>query len=210
MSVILRSDYEKVVSNLKRRMLKVYILIGIVIALSLGWSYVVKLERDLVTTAYQVAKVEFNSVLLKQDLLRLLRTKSLTIGQALDIIDVIMSQREVPVALILAVISQESEFKPFEISNKGAKGIMQIMPTTFSRYSQNPLLKGERHLYDPQENIRAGILCLKDLFDRFGDWRSVLRAYQAGPENAKNRKFDWYVDSVMKRAKKYGQAMEKE
>jgi len=210
MSVILRSDHEKVVSNLKGRILKVYVLIGIVIALSFGWSYVAKLERDLVTTAYQVSKMEFNSVLLKQDLLRLLRTKSLSVGQALDIVDVIMSQRDVPVALILAVISQESEFRPFEVSNKGAKGIMQIMPATFNNYSQNALLKGDRHIYDPQQNVRAGVLCLKELFDRFGDWRTVLRAYQAGPENARNKKFDWYADSVMKKSKKYGQIVEKE
>jgi soluble lytic murein transglycosylase-like protein len=203
MSVIMKEEHDKIVKAIRRKAVIRNLILILVMAVGFSWSYVAKLETNLVTEAYQVAKVEFNSVLLKQDLLRLLRTKSLTVGQALDIVDVIMSQRDVPVALVLAVISQESEFKPYAISNKGAKGIMQIMPITFNVYSQSALLKGDRHVYDPEQNVRAGILCLKELWDRFGDWRMVLRAYQAGPENAGNKKFDWYVNAVIKKMEQY-------
>jgi soluble lytic murein transglycosylase-like protein len=79
-------------------------------------------------------------------------------------------------ALIHAVIAQESNFDPFAVSAKGAKGLMQLMPDTASRF-------GARHPFDPRDNILAGALYLRwlaGLFDNRLDL--VLAAYNAGEQ----------------------------
>ena len=80
-------------------------------------------------------------------------------------------------ALVKAIMQAESDFNPYAVSNKGARGLMQMMPSTAGRY-------GVRDIYNPNENIRAAVQHLKYLFDTF-DHRPVLviAAYNAG-ENA--------------------------
>jgi hypothetical protein len=80
-------------------------------------------------------------------------------------------------ALVKAVMHVESAFNPHAVSNKGAQGLMQVMPETGERY-------GVRDLFDPVQNVRAGTLYLKDLQRMFkGNTKLVLAAYNAG-ENA--------------------------
>jgi len=80
-------------------------------------------------------------------------------------------------ALVKAVMHVESAFNPHAVSNKGAQGLMQVMPETGERY-------GVRDLFDPVQNVRAGVLYLKDLQKMFkGNTKLVLAAYNAG-ENA--------------------------
>jgi soluble lytic murein transglycosylase len=69
----------------------------------------------------------------------------------------------------------ESNGNPNAISNKGARGLMQIMPGTGQLLDlQNP--------FDPSENIQAGAKYLKQLHDLFqGNLELVLAAYNAGP-----------------------------
>ncbi len=78
--------------------------------------------------------------------------------------------------LIKAVINVESAFDPKAVSKKGAKGLMQIMPSNFkSLYLSDP--------FNPSENIMAGTLYLKRLFKKYGNKLGlVLAAYNAGPE----------------------------
>ncbi len=202
-TVLLKSDYEQALKRVKRRALKLH-LIGILItALALTVPYVFKLERDVAVQAYQVAKGEFENVLMKHELLVMLRTRPMTAGQALDLVDVVMNQREVPVSIVLGVIAQESSFRPEAISNKGARGLMQLLPATFTGYSSNPLLKGARQIHDPILNVKAGISYLADLQATYSDWRKTLRAYYAGPTQANNRAYDGYVDGVMNKAARY-------
>jgi hypothetical protein len=84
---------------------------------------------------------------------------------------------DVDFALVKAIMHAESSFNPYAVSNKGARGLMQMMPTTAAQY-------GVRDIYNPGENIRAGVQHLRYLFDTF-DHRPVLviAAYNAG-ENA--------------------------
>jgi len=80
-------------------------------------------------------------------------------------------------ALIKAVMHVESGFNPHAVSDKGAQGLMQLMPETAQRY-------GAEDLFDPAQNVRAGALYLKDLQKMFkNNMRLVLAAYNAG-ENA--------------------------
>jgi soluble lytic murein transglycosylase-like protein len=75
--------------------------------------------------------------------------------------------------LVQALIQVESGYRPRARSNKGAMGLMQLMPSTARRYKVgNP--------YDPTANITAGVKHLKALLDR---WKAVdlaLAAYNAG------------------------------
>jgi soluble lytic murein transglycosylase len=75
--------------------------------------------------------------------------------------------------LIRAVIKTESDFNSTARSNKGAMGLMQLMPDTAREYAvADP--------YDPRANIEAGTRHLRALLDRF-PVREALAAYNAGP-----------------------------
>lgn len=79
-------------------------------------------------------------------------------------------------ALVDLMIRMESGYNPKAVSPKGARGIMQLMPSTASMY-------GVKNLYDPGENLRGGIRYFKDLLGRFGSNVTLaLAAYNAGPE----------------------------
>lgn len=87
------------------------------------------------------------------------------------------AQQQVDPALIKAVMHVESGFNPHAVSDKGAMGLMQVMPDTAQRY-------GVEDLFDPAQNVRAGALYLRDLQKMFrNNMRLVLAAYNAG-ENA--------------------------
>src|ERR1700759_5475557 len=89
-------------------------------------------------------------------------------------IDRYAAQYRVDPVLVRAVIQVESDFNPRCVSNKGARGLMQLMPETARDY-------GVRNVFDPEENIRGGIQNLAELLARHrGDLRRVLAAYNAG------------------------------
>lgn len=76
--------------------------------------------------------------------------------------------------LIYAQMNQESAFKKKAISHKGASGLMQLMPDTATRF-------GVKDIYDPQQNIDAGVKYMRWLLDRFeGDLSLALAGYNAG------------------------------
>jgi soluble lytic murein transglycosylase len=70
----------------------------------------------------------------------------------------------------------ESRGDPTVVSQKGAQGLMQIMPDTAHDLElRNP--------FDPEENIEAGARYLKQLHQLFkGNLELVLAAYNAGPQ----------------------------
>jgi hypothetical protein len=91
-----------------------------------------------------------------------------------DMIQEICSRHGVDPQLVKAVIQVESNYNHLAVSPKGAKGLMQLMPATASRY-------GVQSIFDPNQNIEGGVKYLKDLIALFNsDLRLTIAAYNAG------------------------------
>jgi hypothetical protein len=87
--------------------------------------------------------------------------------------------------LIYSQMHQESSFKLNATSYKGASGLMQLMPATARRF-------GVTSIYDPRQNIDAGVRYMRWLLDTFrGDVVLALAGYNAG-EGAV-MKYGWNV-----------------
>ena len=77
-------------------------------------------------------------------------------------------------ALLRAVIHAESAFNPLALSNKGAQGLMQLMPGTAGDL-------GVTDAFDVAQNIRGGARYLAQLLKDFnGDAKLATAAYNAG------------------------------
>jgi hypothetical protein len=93
---------------------------------------------------------------------------------------------EIDPLFVAAIVRAESMFKHKAVSQRGATGLMQIMPKTghYVAKLSKIELKSSSGLHDPQTNIRLGISYLKYLNAKFkGDPRKVLVAYNWGPAN---------------------------
>ena len=76
--------------------------------------------------------------------------------------------------LIYSQMHQESAFKLKATSYKGARGLMQLMPATAIRF-------GVTDIYNPKQNIEAGVKYMRWLLNKFGgDVSLALAGYNAG------------------------------
>jgi hypothetical protein len=101
-------------------------------------------------------------------------TGELTPGMYAESIRLAARQFDVDPVLVSAVIAAESNFDPRAVSPKGARGLMQLMPSTASRF-------GVKDVFDPGQNITGGVRYLRYLLDLFeGDLVLALAAYNAG------------------------------
>ncbi len=106
------------------------------------------------------------------------------------------AKRELPPALVLAIMHEESHFNPKAKSHVPAYGLMQIVPTT-AGHDVNKLYRGKdkpmraNDLYDPNLNIETGTAYLKILQSRYlkgikdpqSATYSVIAAYNTGSGN---------------------------
>lgn len=135
----------------------------------------------------------------------------------------------VPQEVIYSVIKCESSFDAAAVSDSGAVGLMQIMPSTFEEMCKK---MGEDHnvssLYDPEVNIKYGTFYLSQLYSKYGVWENVFAAYNAGYGKVDNWLDDPsvsvdgrlvnipyeetanYVERVSKAKKVYGELLNKE
>ncbi|NOR53158.1 MAG: transglycosylase SLT domain-containing protein [Candidatus Aminicenantes bacterium] len=90
------------------------------------------------------------------------------------IIKEIAKEYDLEPALIHSIILIESDYDPRAVSNKGAMGLMQLMPATAEHY-------GVKNPFDPRENIMGGTKYLKDMCKLYyNSTDHVLAAYNAG------------------------------
>ncbi len=87
--------------------------------------------------------------------------------------------------LVHVIIRAESNYDVFAISEKGAMGLMQLMPATAMQY-------GVKNVFDPAQNIEGGVRYLKDLVKLYKDptkqTQLVLAAYNAGQDAVRKYK----------------------
>jgi len=84
----------------------------------------------------------------------------------------------IPEPVINAVIDVESHWRVRAISPRGAKGLMQLMPVTWTALRRNLNLGSD--VFDPHDNIVAGGSYIRVLYDRYG-WECAFAAYNSGP-----------------------------
>jgi len=119
------------------------------------------------------------------------------------------NRHKVDPAMVMAIIMAESSYNPKAISKKGAKGLMQLMPTTARSL-------GVKDIFNPEHNINAGVRYFKKLLNQFdGDVELALAAYNAGSRKVKEhrgippfRATKYYIKKVIKYYRHYKTQMD--
>ncbi len=131
-------------------------------------------EKNTISSSPHLKQIE-QEYRTKDRLYGILRTKGYSLGQGIDIVEAIVRKSKelgLPLSLIMAVIDQESEFYPNARSDKGAQGLMQIMPFKWDEYvAKLNLAVDRRAMTDPFMNITVGCQILKDFYDQHNDIR---------------------------------------
>ncbi|PZQ99479.1 MAG: lytic transglycosylase [Cereibacter sphaeroides] len=99
-------------------------------------------------------------------------------GEYLEVAKAAARKYGVPEDLFLRLVQQESGWDHVAVSTKGATGLAQLMPGTADLMNVD--------INDPGENLDGGAKYLRRMYDRFGDWKLALAAYNAGPEAVEN------------------------
>jgi hypothetical protein len=213
MTVILKEAHEETIRKIKKRSFKIHVL-GICFTFLLSLflmcgKVILKIEKDLAKESYEVVKDQVIEMKAKLKLLDILRTKPISIGHALEVADVIFEEsinREIPISMVLAIINQESSYRNSVVSEKGARGLMQLMPGIWNKYIDDPKLKKEiENSHIPTLNIRAGMAYLGDLTKKEKDWNKVLSIYVSGNKDIATNQV--YIKQVFKKAKEYNEEL---
>jgi soluble lytic murein transglycosylase-like protein len=97
-------------------------------------------------------------------------------------IDEASTKHKVPKELIAAIIKRESDFNPTAVSQKGAMGLMQLMPQTAKEVKVSDP-------FNPRDNILGGTHYFKQMLTKYdGDIVRALAAYNAGSQHVKDGK----------------------
>lgn len=111
-----------------------------------------------------------------------------------EIVEIQANKSEIDPYLVFAIIKKESKFNKNAISNKDAKGLMQIMDSTASdilKANTDIFTTDQIDIFDAKINISIGTIYLKQLVDRYnGDIVMAVAAYNAGLGNVDKWKKD--------------------
>lgn len=164
--VVLKETFVKV----RRKWIFRFIFVNVVYIIVLAGLSVIISEEERTISSFPQLKQTIEEYRTKDKVYGILRTKGYSLGQGIDIAEAIVTKSkelDLPLSLIMAVIDQESEFYPNARSNKGAQGLMQIMPLKWDEYVVKLNLEVDRRaMTDPLMNITVGSQILKDLYDR--------------------------------------------
>ncbi|MCU0815711.1 MAG: lytic transglycosylase domain-containing protein [Cypionkella sp.] len=94
-------------------------------------------------------------------------------GEYLAHAKAVAQRHGVPEDLFLRLVQQESGWNAAAVSHKGATGLAQLMPDTARLLGVD--------IHDPKQNLEGGARYLRMMYNKFGNWRLALAAYNAGP-----------------------------
>lgn len=122
-----------------------------------------------------------------------------------NVLKKICQEHNISYKLIESMVQVESNFNPYAVSHKGAKGLMQLMPATANAYRVS-------NVFNIYENLNAGVKYFKYLYGRFDrNLHLALAAYNAGPTAVLRynnippyRETKNYVKKIIKLYKKKG------
>jgi soluble lytic murein transglycosylase len=206
--VVLKETFVKV----RRQWIIRFVFANLVYIIAIaGLSIIITEEKNSISS-FSHMKQAIEEYRTKDKLYGILRTKGYSLGQGIDIAEAVVrksKELELPLALIIAVIDQESEFYPNARSNKGAQGLMQIMPFKWDEYVVKLNLGVDRRaMTDPFMNITVGCQILKDFYNQYNHIRDhkvrmvkALINYNNGAEAA-NPNLD-YADQVNRKQDEY-------
>ena len=94
-----------------------------------------------------------------------------------------------PALLVLALIEQESHFRPKARGPGGSLGLMQLMPSSARAIAEQHGIawQGARTLHDPVKNVHLGVLYLAEMRELFGSTDLAMAAYNIGPGAVQKR-----------------------
>lgn len=109
----------------------------------------------------------------------------------------IANRYKVDPRLIAAIITVESEWRPYVVGSYGELGLMQILPSTGSWLAE---LEGltEYDLADQITSVTLGTTYIHYLLKEYGDPQIALAVYNGGPGAAANAATNLYARKVMK------------
>lgn len=190
--------------KLRRKWVLRFIFVNLVYIIAIGGLMIIIKEETNTISSFPHVNQMIEEYRTKEKLYGILRTKGYSLGQGIDIVEAIVrksKELELPLALIMAVIDQESEFYPNARSHLGAQGLMQVMPFKWDKYVAMLKLEVDRRaMTDPLMNITVGCHILKDFYNRHNHIRDhkvrmakALTDYNNG-EEAENPNLKYAVE----------------
>ena len=144
-------------------------------------------DNHLATFRYIYQVLDNKEVIFNRQVLEILYPKPY-----LNVLTKALNKDSLDPIIVLSLIRQESVFNPLARSRVGARGLMQLMPTTARHLRRNVR---DKHLVDPKINIELGTKYFKGLTKRYdGNLVYVLSAYNAGESRVERWK-SLYFDS---------------
>lgn len=172
---VLFADLFRKESDLARRWVANHVLLSLVLTVgsqSLTWMTETRMQRAL--GIYETAMS--------------LRQASASLPYA-DIVNMEAARYGLDPMLVASVIQSESAFDPDAVSPQSAKGLMQVLPSTWMAFNpdsscdglHDPPSHGPDCIFDPAANISTGTAYLRQLLEDFqGDTVMAIAAYNAG------------------------------
>lgn len=197
--VIWTKTHEKVKRNLRKWLIFTNLFwIIISLFLCLGWTHVNQIDPEV-----SGLKQEVREYKARDEIFSILRVKGLSLSQGMDIANALIihaRENKVPLEVALGIMKQESKFEVDAVSNKGARGLMQLLVKTFDSYNEAfKMGLTKQAIYDPIVNVRISMLHLKDIYEEVAKktkkksysgaidysevWPAVLNAYSGGAKN---------------------------
>lgn len=170
----------------KRRLYKWLIITNLFFFLLCTFLYLRWFDSLRIHTENLVLAQRLKEYRARDEIFNILRPKGMSLAQGIDVANALIlhsKENNIPLELSIKIMGKESEYHVNAISNKGAAGLMQLMPKTFDDYNEAfKMGLGKQAIFDPIINIRIALLHLKDLIKENKTLEEALQRYSGGAE----------------------------